>query len=51
MGKLSARKKRVKQRVKIGDGGGPQNSESVLSWTPTSIGRTRSHVRSTEFLC
>ena len=31
--------------------GGPRNSDSVLSWTPTSVGRTRSHEHSTEFLC
>ena len=31
--------------------GGPRNSDSVLRWTPTSIGRTRSHEHSTEFLC
>ena len=30
--------------------GGPRNSDSVLRWTPTSIGRTRSHEHSTGFL-
>jgi len=31
--------------------GGPQNSDSVLSWTPTSNGRTRSHGYATELFC
>ena len=30
--------------------GGPRNSDSVLSWSPTSIGRSRSHEHTTEFL-
>ena len=30
--------------------GGPRNSDSVLSWSPTSIGRSISHEHTTEFL-
>jgi len=29
--------------------GGPRNSDSVLSWSPTSIGRSISHEHTTEF--